>query len=86
MEQVPVCGEHHGEHCGEHSLPPQEEGGVEGSRLSLPHQCRTRGLPSVGVPVAVDVPAPRAAWSGALEDTFMHGKDLTGRGKENSQR
>lgn len=89
VEQVPVYGEHHGEHHGEHrvehSPPPREEGGMEGSRRSLPHQCRTRGLPSVGVPVAVDMPAPRAARSGALEDTFMHGKDLTGRGKEKTQ-
>lgn len=40
-------------------------------------------LPSVRVSVAIHMPSPCAAWSGTLENIFMHGKNLTRRGKEN---
>lgn len=57
-----------------------------GCRGSAPLQPRTQELclPSVRVPVAIYMPSPCAARSRTLENIFMHGKNLTRRGRENS--
>lgn len=64
---------------------PPPEGTGRGFPDRLP-AARTQELclPSVRVPVAVDMPSPRAAWSGTLENIFMHGENLARRGRENS--
>lgn len=71
------------------SLPPLDEG-IRGGKETVPSQgppvSRTSALclPSVRVPVAIYMPSPCAARSRTLENILMHGKNLTGRGRENS--
>lgn len=59
-------------------------GGAVGERSAAAWGTGALCLPSVRVPVAIYMPSPRAARSGALENILMHGKNLTGRGREDS--
>lgn len=69
---------------GVHALWRLWEHGCQGTAFPAAQNTGALCLPSVRVPVAIYMPSPCAARSRTLENIFMHGKNLTRRGRENS--